>query len=126
MATAAPPLSISFDGREYQTAGDSAGTPTQGGYNNEWQSNGNPATGRVIQTPTGWSLPDNNVQIDLSSDDLEYLENKKNNGILMDIVVTYQDAIKGGTGVITGDLNFDPMTSTASVSLMGPGKFEKQ
>ena len=126
MTTAAPPLSISFDGREYQTAGDSAGSPTQGGYTNEWQPNGNPKTGRVIQTPAGWSLPDQVIQIDLSTDDLEYLEEKRNNAVEMDVVVEYQDAIKGGTGIITGELSFDPMTSTCSVSLMGPGKFEKQ
>ena len=125
MTTAAPPLGISLDGREFQTAGDSAGNPEQGGYDNEWAANGNPATGRVVQTPTGWRLTDQPIQIDLSAGDYEYINEKKNKGIEMDIVLTYQDAILGGTGIVEGKFSLDPMTATAAITLAGGGELEQ-
>ena len=125
MTIAAPPLSLSLDGREFQTVGDSAGSPKSGGYENEFVPNGNPATGRTIMTPTPWRLPDQGIEVDLSSDDREYLIAKKNNAVQMDCVLVYRDATLGGTGVLEGELNFDPMTSTVSVTLAGSGELEK-
>lgn len=125
MSIGAPPLSLSFDGREYQTVGDGAGTPEQGGLDNEWAPNGDPTSGRVIQTPTGWRYNDQGIDIDLSTDDWEYLNDKKNNGVIMDIVITWADAVYGGRGVIEGKFTLDKMASTASVTLAGPGQLQK-
>lgn len=124
MTIATPPLSISFDGPDYQTVGDGAGTPEQGGYDGEYQSNGSPDTGRLVQTPTGWRLNDQAIEIDLATDQWDYLNDKKNNGIKMEIVITYRDRVLAGNGYIEGKLTLDPMTSTASVTCAGPGKLE--
>jgi hypothetical protein len=122
--SAAPPLSISIDGREFQTAGDSAGTPKAGGYDNEMASNGNPATARVIKTPTTWGLPDQVLVVE-TIDDWEYLKSKRASDAL-DIVAEYPDEILGGTGAMVGELAWDKMASTASVSFAGAGEFEPQ
>lgn len=126
MATGAPPISVSVDGREFQCLGDSAGSPTQGGYTTEFQSNGSPKTGRNILTPVGWTLPDQAIELDHSQGDWEYLNAKKNSGQLLDIVVTYYDHVRGGSGYITGELPADMMAASASISFSGPGEFTKQ
>ncbi len=126
MATGAPPISISIDGREFQCLNESAGNPEQGGYDTEYQSNGAPNTGRAILTPTGWSLPDNAIELDIEQGDWEYLNDKKNSGKILEIVVTYINAICGGNGYIVGKLPFDPMAASASISFMGPGEYEQQ
>lgn len=125
-AIGAPPLSISIDGREFQTLNDSAGNPEQGGYDSEFNSNGNPATGRIILTPVGWSLPDQGIVIDSTAGDWEYLNEKKNNATECDIVITYHDSIYGASGYIVGKLAWTPMAASASISLMGSGKLEQQ
>jgi hypothetical protein len=126
MATGAPPISLSVDGREFQCLNESAGNPEQGGYDGEFQSNGAPDTGRLILTPTGWGLADQAIELDVEQKDWEYLNDKKNSGQLLDIVVTYYNAVYGGRGYITGKLAFDPMAASGSISFMGPGKFEQQ
>ena len=126
MAIGAPPISISIDGREFQCLNESAGNPEQGGYDGEFQSNGSPKTGRLIYTPVGWSLPDQGIMIDHAQEDWGYLNEKKNSGQLLDIVVTYYNHIRGGSGYIVGKLPNDPMAASGSISLAGPGEFEKQ
>ena len=125
MAIGAPPISISIDGREFQCLNESAGNPEQGGYDGEFQSNGSPKTGRLILTPTGWSLADQAIMLDTQQNDWEYLNSKKGREDL-DVVVTYYNAIYGGTGSIVGKLPWDPMAASGSISLAGPGEFEKQ
>ncbi len=126
MATGAPPISVSVDGREFQCLNESAGNPEQGGYDGEFQPNGSPKTGRLTLTPVGWSLPDQAIELDISENDWEYLNGKKNSGQILDIVITYYNAIYGGNGYIVGKLPFDPMAASATVSFGGPGEIEKQ
>ena len=126
MPNGAPPLSISIDGREFQCLNESAGNPEQGGFDSEYQPNGDPSTGRWIVTPTGWSIPDQAIQLDTEQNDWEYLNDKKNALADMDIVITYQDAIYGGTGRISGKLPWDPMAASGSISLMGSGQLQRQ
>lgn len=126
MATGAPPISLSVDGREFQCLNESAGSPTQGGYSTEFQPNGSYKTGRNILTPVGWSLPDQAIELDHTQGDWEYLNAKKNSGQALDIVVTYYDHIRGGRGYIVGDLPSDMMAASASISFAGPGDFSKQ
>lgn len=124
MTIAAPLLSVSVDGRDFQTDGSGAGTPEQGGYDGEYQSNGNPATGRLVQTPTGWRMNDQGIEIDMSTDDWAYLNDKKNNGVLCEFVFTSQDVVEAASGYIEGKLTRDPMTSTAALTCAGPGQLE--
>lgn len=122
----APPISVSVDGREFQCLNDSAGNPTQGGYNGEFAPNGSPKTGRLLMTPVGWSLPDQGIAIDAAQKDWDYLNEKKNSGQLLDIVVTYYDEVRSGSGYITGELPLDKMAGSASLSFGGPGEFLQQ
>jgi hypothetical protein len=123
---AAPLLSMSFNGREYQCLGDGAGGMKAGGYENEHAPNGNPATGRIIMTPTSWRLSDQGIVIDNTTDDFEFLDSLKDSGADIDIVWTFiGDVSYGGTGTIEGELVFDAMTASASVTCAGAGKAEK-
>lgn len=126
MSNGAPPLSISCDGREFQCLGDAAGSPEQGGYDSEYASNGDPNTGRFLMTPTGWALPDQAIELNVSQNDWEYLNDKKNSGRDSDWVVTYVDAIYGARGRMTGKLPWDPMAASATLNLAGPGKIEQK
>jgi hypothetical protein len=123
---AAPLLSMSFNGREYQCLGDGAGGMKSGGYENEHAPNGNPATGRTIMTPTSWRVPDQGIVIDITTDDFEFLESLKDSGQDIDIVWTFVGDISyGGTGIIEGELSYDPMTASTSITAAGAGKAEK-
>lgn len=127
MSNGAPMLSVSCDGREFQCVGDASGNPEQGGYDSEYQSNGNPDTGRFIMTPVGWSMPDQAIELNVEQDDWEYLNDKKNSGRDSDWVFYYvNDVTYGARGRMVGKLPWDPMAATGTLSLSGSGKIEKK
>jgi hypothetical protein len=105
---------------------DGAGTPKSGGYENEHAPNGNPGTGRVLMTPTSWRISDQGIVIDQATDDLQFMEALKDSGRDdIDIVWTYvSDISYGAIGCIEGELNYDAMTASASITAAGAGKAE--
>ena len=61
---------ISLNGRIFAVPADADTGRKLGGFENEYQSNGD-GTGRLIKTRTGWSIDSLLVQIDDTSDDEE-------------------------------------------------------
>lgn len=125
-AVGRPLESVSINGREFQCVGDAAATRKLGGYEAEWQSNGNPATGRKILTPVGWNVPGQNLVIDSGLEDQEYVQSFADSATTADFVFNYGGGIVyQGTGTVVEELAFDPMTATMSVSFSGPGKLKQ-
>jgi len=121
-----PLESVAINGREFQCVGDAAGTRKLGGYEAEWQSNGNPATGRKILTPVGWKVSGQNIEIDSAEEAQEYVQSYADSAELVDLVFNYGGGIVyQGTGTIVEALEFDPMTGTMGVSFEGPGKLKQ-
>lgn len=127
MANGAPLKSVSFNGREYRCAGDAAGAFKQGGWDGELTPNGDSTTARNILTPVVGNVPDQAVEIDITTDDLEYLISLKNSGAKnIDVVWTYfGDIAYGAACAITGELTYDPMSATAPVSWSWSGEADK-
>jgi len=122
-----PLESVEINGREFQCVGDAAGTRDLGGYSNEYQSNGNPNTGRMIMTPKGWSVPSQGLEIDDAIGDQEYIQSYADSGAKnIDFVFNYGQGVSyQGTGGLVDTLEFDPMTGTMPTAFMGPGKLTK-
>ena len=55
--------SVTLDGREFPVASDAEAQRKLGGFENEFQANGN-GTGRTIKTRVGWSLSGATISID--------------------------------------------------------------
>lgn len=118
--------SISIDGRIFAPASDSDSNRKLGGYENEFQSNGN-GTGRFIMTRIGWSISDLNVEIDNDRGDLEFLQETANKKSPSVISATYADGnTYQGSGKIVGEFADSSQSATVPLSLMGPGKLTKQ
>lgn len=119
-------IGISINGREFKFAADADGSTDIGGYENEFQANGDGATGRIIQTAKGWTFS-GDASIDDDNGDHEFLQDVANSGKFVPIKSTYSDGtIRGGQGNITGAIEVSSMNGTASLTLKGPGKFQKQ
>ena len=127
MIAGAPMQSISVLGREYQCAGDGAGGLKQGGFDGERTPNGNAKTSRNILTPAVGMIADQAIAIDITTDDLENLISLKNSGRDdIEIVWTYFGDISYSAACsISGELTYDPMTATASLSWSWDGEADK-
>jgi hypothetical protein len=124
MAAVGRPLeSVQINGREFQCVGDAAGTRKRGGYENEWQPNGNQKTGRKVMTPVGWSVAGQNLAIDDAQKDQEYIQAVCDSPEPADFVFNYGQGIRyQGTGTLVDVLEYDPMTATMGTSFMGGGQ----
>jgi hypothetical protein len=112
--------SISLAGREFAVASDAATQRKLGGVENEVLANGN-GSARDIKTRVPWSLTDISVVIDDDYGDQEYLQELADASGFFVIAVTYASgAVYQGTGQIIGEVQYDNMASTASLSLSGP------
>jgi len=122
-----PLESVSINGREFQTGGDAAATRDLGGFSNEYQSNGNPGTGRIIMTPKGWSIPGQALEIDDDEAAQEYIQSFADSGAKdIDLVFNFgQGTLYQGKGGLVDTMEFDPMTGLMPTSFMGPGKLTK-
>ena len=121
-----PMETIEMNGRSFQCVGDSAGIRDLGGYTSEWQSNGNPSTGRLIMTPSGWSVSGQPVQIDDSQGDQEFVTSLKNSPNPVDFIFTYGGGIVyAGTGHIVEATEFDAMAASMSLTMRGGGELKK-
>ena len=120
-------VEVSVDGRSYKAANDADGATKFGGYENEFQANGDGQTGRLIQTRVGWSFSGAAIAIDDQNGDLEFLENIKALGRFVPIKFVYADGtVRSGSGNITGELAVSSMSGTADVTFEGPGVLQQQ
>jgi len=119
--------SISIGGRIFHAAADSDSNRKLGGFENEFQANGD-GTGRLIKTRVGWMISDLNVEIDDSAGDAEFLQEIADNNSLDNVIaVTYASGVVyQGKGNIVDNLEISSNAATVSLSLSGPGNLEKQ
>ena len=118
--------SVSWFGREFAVAADADGNRDLGGFEVEFQSNGNP-TGRFIMTRKGWGMDGLSLSIDDDNGDQEFLQEKINAGKAGPFVATHASgAIYQAVGQLVGELKVSTMNTTAPVAFKGAGKMTKQ
>ena len=118
--------SIAFAGRNFAVAADAEAQRKLGGFENEVQSNGD-GSARIIKTRVPLSLDGLVVNVDDDRGDHEYLQGLADGNSFFAVAITYASgAVYQGTAQITGDLQMSNQSTTATVSLMGPGKLTKQ
>lgn len=117
---------ISINGREFAVAADADANMKLGGFENEYQANGN-GTARQVKTRTPWSLTGVAVSIDADQGDLEFLQEIADGNDNVPIAITYASgAVYQGEGSITGEVQESSQNGTATIELGGPGKLTKQ
>lgn len=124
---------ITLEGRSFKAAADADGSTSYGGYDTEFSSNGDGATGRFIQTAAGWSLSGVDIAVEDGTDDLEFLTDfqtraaRVSGGTGLPIKAVYADGtVRSGGGGITGKIEVSSMSGTASLTFEGAGTFQKQ
>lgn len=118
--------SISMRGREFPVAADAEVQRKLGGWENEVVANGN-GTARIIKTRVPFSLDGLTLEVDDSRGDHEYLQELADSNDYFPIAITYPSGISyQGSAAIVGEMPASNQSTSAAVSLMGPGKLEKQ
>lgn len=126
MATGGSIESVGLAGRTFAVAADADSNRKMGGWNNEYQPNGD-GTGRLIKTREGWSLDGLRLSVDDLRNDQEYLQGLADGNDFFPVSVTYASgAVYTGLGQITGDLQGSSQSTTVEVTLMGPGQLKQQ
>lgn len=124
-AVGGPLETVSIAGREFRCTADSDINRKFGGFENEYQPNGD-GSARMIKTRINWLLGGVGVEIDNDNNDQEYLEAVKDSQDDVDIVATYTDGNSyTGRGNISGELSYSNNSAAASFDLSGPGKLKK-
>lgn len=119
--------SMILDGRTFPVAADADVQRKLGGYENEFQANGDGATGRLIKTAVGWALDGLTIEIDDDRGDQEFLQGLTDSPDFFSVAITYASGIVyQGTGQIVGENPASSQNATGAISLMGPGKLSKQ
>jgi hypothetical protein len=96
-----------------------------GGETNKLEMNGD-KTARIITETKSWKLSGLKVSIEEERDDMEFLQGIAKKKKFGDCTATYADeTTRGGKGTIVDDIVKDEKTSTAEITLAGPGSFEK-
>lgn len=118
--------SVSLNGRTLGVAADSGSNRKLGGFENEVLTNGN-GTSRIIKIRVSPALGDTNLSIDNSNDDQEFLQGLADGNEFFPVTITYPDgSVYTGSAMITGEVQYSNQSATATVSLMGEGKFVRQ
>jgi hypothetical protein len=127
MSVAGSPREVSIDGRPFACSADSDGARSLGGSSNEVQSNGDGITGRIVSTVMPWKLGGLALSIDDDRGDQEFLQDIVDSRRIVDINATFASgAVYAGQGTIVEEIEWSSQSSTAGVTLSGPGKLEKQ
>ena len=117
---------ITIDGRSFPVPADQAANLKTGGFESDVQANGN-GSGRKIVTRIPWSISDLAVEIDHDRADLEFLQERaKEPGFVACTITFASEATWEGDGTVTGEVQFDSQTSTATIALMGQGVATQQ
>jgi osmotically-inducible protein OsmY len=123
---AGPVESVGIGGRVFSVAQDADTSRKLGGKENEQMMNGDGTT-RTSQTRVAWSVSGLQLSIDDEQGDHEYLQGIADRAAQVPINLTYASGVVyGGTGTITGEMTTSSANQTASVTLSGPGKLERQ
>jgi hypothetical protein len=118
-----PLKSMSFGGREFKVTADSDPTVVMGGVEVTQEMNGM-GTHREIHMPIPWSISSVKIELDVENGDQEYLvEFQENDG--GDIVISYQTVDYVCTGNLTGIVEANPASASATISAGGGGKLKK-
>lgn len=118
--------SVGLAGRTFSVAADADSNRKLGGWENEVQPNGD-GTGRLIKTRVAWLVEGLTLSIDDLRGDQEYLQDLKDRLDFFPIDVTYASgAVYSGLGQVTGEEQTSSMSTTAAVTLSGPGRLNKQ
>jgi len=126
MATGGSIEEVGIDGRNFPVAADADSNRKMGGWNNEFSPNGN-GTGRLLKTREGWMLDGLALAIDDLRGDQEFLQDVADSNDYVTISITYASgAVYQGQGQITGDMQSSSATTTAPLTLSGPGRLTKQ
>jgi hypothetical protein len=114
-----PIESITIAGRRFPTDGEDAAKIILGGFSNELKSNGD-GTARVIKSRIPASVSDLNAQSDPNKDDLEYIQEKRNEHTLFDFSLTLVDGtVYAGAMQITDEVEYDSKEGTAGLNFAG-------
>ena len=117
---------ITLAGRIFPVAADAESQRKLGGFENEVQANGD-GSARIIKTRTPLSLDGLTLEMDDDRGDQEFLQELANQKDYFVVAITFvSGAVYSGTAMIVGEMQGSSQSATAAVSLMGPGKLEKQ
>lgn len=117
---------LTLSGRYFSVAEDAESNRKIGGDENEVQMNGD-GTARLIKTVVAWSNDGLAVSCDDDNKDQEFLQSLADRKGFFDITVGYNNgAIWQGTGQIVGEIAYSSKNATATVALVGTGKFTQQ
>ncbi len=126
-AVGGSPTELTLDGRSFVYVADADVNRKLGGVENEFQPNGDGATGRLIKKVIGWSLDGGNIEIDDDRDDQVFLKDLAKSNDYFSVSVTYPGGkVFQGTGQIVGEFAASSGTASAPISLMGPGELTPQ
>lgn len=126
MATGGSIESVSLAGRNFSVAADADSNRQLGGFNNEFQANGD-GGGRQVKTRVGWSVTGLAVSVDDDRGDDEFLQSLQDRKDYYPIAITYASgAVYQGTGGIVGEPSTSSQSTTKPLDLMGPGKLTPQ
>lgn len=129
MTTGGSLQEVSIAGRIFSVAADSETSRKLGGFETEVQMNGD-ASSRNVQTRVAWTTGALTLSCDETRADQDFLQDCAD-GVGADkdgyFTVTVTDAAnftRRGRGRPTGEITFNSMNSTVSLTLSGPGKLE--
>ena len=118
--------SCSLAGRIMPVAADVDVTIDTGGKTNTAESNGDGSV-RIIQQVRPWKITGLQVECNGNQGDLKFLQDLADSAEEKPHNVTMANGdVWGGVGVITEAIEMTTQKSSASVTLMGKGKLERQ
>lgn len=118
--------SVSLSGREFPVAADAEAQRKLGGWENEVQANGD-GSARLVKTRVPFSLDGLTLEVDDDRGDHEFLQELSDGNSYFPVAITYPSgAVYQGTAQVVGEMQASSQNATCAVSLMGPGKLEKQ
>jgi|SRR5690554_705525 len=118
--------SVTIRGRLFPVAADAEAQRKLGGWENEVQSNGD-GSARIIKTRVPMSITGLVLEVDDDRGDQEFLQDVANAQDFVPVGITYASGVTyQGRAIVTDELQGSSQSSTASVSLSGPGILTRQ
>lgn len=118
--------SVTLSGRFFSVASDADIARKLGGYENEVMPNGD-GSGRQIMTAVSAGLSGLVLAVDDDNGDHEFLQELANSKGGFPYTITYVSGVTyQGKGVITGELQYNNQTATASLNIQGTEPMTKQ